>query len=406
MNSFQTLNKEQHAAAETLLGPAYVCAGPGTGKTHMLLHRIQHILEHTDALPSHILCLTFSTAGVRSMKRKLHQLIGEKAEHVCIGTFDSFEKGMGKPKDQFQYILVDEFEEIGFDQLKFLEHLMFGITGPNIFIVGDGDQCIHQFHEAFDSGIRHLEQSFGIFSKFTLSKNHRSLRPLLNATYHLIKNTPNRPAERTELEWQVGTGKEYSLPLVEHMHNLGQEFQQVAEKIAVLIKGGNAPHQMAVLFRERSMANGFIPWLVHYGIPFFWNSPDQDILNTSGGYEEQNPERVIVLSTIHDSKGLEFDHVFMPCCSKKYWESAKDSTSDISIQESVKKQFPTASVRKSFLRRQAYVGMTRARKNLVLTYSGNSAGNHSFFIRELFDSEFYAFVLNPNIDVAAFDLGV
>lgn len=339
------------------------------------------------------------------MRRKLQQIIGDKADHVCIDTFDSFERGLSKPKVQFQYIMVDEFEEINFDQLKLLEQLLLKITSPNLFIVGDDDQCIHQFHEAFDSGIRQLERSFGTFSKFTLSKNHRSLRPLLNAAYHLIKNTPNRLAEKTELEWQVGTGNEYSLPLVEHMYKLEQEFQQVAEKIAVLIKEGNAPHEIAVLFRDRSMATGFIPWLVHYGISFIWNAHDQDILNISGGYEEENSMRMIVLSTIHDSKGLEFDHVFMPCCSKKYWESAKESTSDISIQESVKKQFPTASERKSYLRRLAYVGMTRARKNLVLTYSGNSNGNYSFFVRELFDSEFYAFVLNPDIDVADFGNG-
>lgn len=67
-----------------------VVAGPGTGKTHLLAHRVARILEVTDADPSNILCLTFSEAGVTAMRRRLKSIIGIDANKIHIFTFHGF----------------------------------------------------------------------------------------------------------------------------------------------------------------------------------------------------------------------------------------------------------------------------------------------------------------------------
>ncbi len=84
------LNPAQRAAVDQIEGPVLVLAGPGTGKTHLLAARIGNILLQTDASAGNILCLTFTDAGVRAMRRRLLDLIGPEAHRLSIYTFHSF----------------------------------------------------------------------------------------------------------------------------------------------------------------------------------------------------------------------------------------------------------------------------------------------------------------------------
>ena len=86
----KALNAEQLEAVQRIEGPVLVVAGPGTGKTHILSARIGQILTETDTSPHNILCLTFTDAGVRAMRERLHELIGPAAQKVHIFTFHSF----------------------------------------------------------------------------------------------------------------------------------------------------------------------------------------------------------------------------------------------------------------------------------------------------------------------------
>ena len=67
-----------------------VVAGPGTGKTQILSIRIGKILLETDVLPSNILCLTYTDAGVLAMRKRLLGMIGPDAYTVQIHSFHSF----------------------------------------------------------------------------------------------------------------------------------------------------------------------------------------------------------------------------------------------------------------------------------------------------------------------------
>jgi len=94
MENFQTLynklNKEQKQAVDTIQGPVIVNAGPGTGKTQMLSLRIVNILKQTDTDPENILALTFTNAGVVSMRDRLASIIGSSAYNIAINTFHGF----------------------------------------------------------------------------------------------------------------------------------------------------------------------------------------------------------------------------------------------------------------------------------------------------------------------------
>lgn len=84
------LNKEQQEAVSYLEGPLLVLAGPGTGKTQLLSAKVAYILEHTDANPENILCLTFTESGASNMRERLGSMVGRAADDVHIYTYHAF----------------------------------------------------------------------------------------------------------------------------------------------------------------------------------------------------------------------------------------------------------------------------------------------------------------------------
>ncbi|MBR2830917.1 ATP-dependent helicase [Candidatus Saccharibacteria bacterium] len=84
------LNANQKRAVEYLEGPLLVLAGPGTGKTQLLSHKVAYILENTDTNPENILCLTFTDTGAANMRERLKSIIGRDALKVNIGTYHVF----------------------------------------------------------------------------------------------------------------------------------------------------------------------------------------------------------------------------------------------------------------------------------------------------------------------------
>ena len=84
------LNQKQQLAVDSIEGPVLIIAGPGTGKTTVLTHRIANILQKTDTKPEAILALTYTNSGVISIKQKLFELIGTDAYRVNIYTIHSF----------------------------------------------------------------------------------------------------------------------------------------------------------------------------------------------------------------------------------------------------------------------------------------------------------------------------
>ena len=87
---YKTLNSAQKQAVDHIDGPMMVIAGPGTGKTELLSMRTANILRSTDMDASNILCLTYTESGVRAMRERLIELIGQDAYRVSIQTFHGF----------------------------------------------------------------------------------------------------------------------------------------------------------------------------------------------------------------------------------------------------------------------------------------------------------------------------
>lgn len=84
------LNKNQKIAVEHLNGPCLVLAGPGSGKTRVIAHRIVNMIEKSNIAPSRILAISFTKASSIDMKKRTMSLYNnEKIKKVNFGTFHS-----------------------------------------------------------------------------------------------------------------------------------------------------------------------------------------------------------------------------------------------------------------------------------------------------------------------------
>ena len=87
MDTLAELNPAQKEAVEAISGPLLILAGPGSGKTRVITHRVAYLIRVCGVSPHRIMAVTFTNKAAREMEERLHRLVSGSVRDLTLGTF-------------------------------------------------------------------------------------------------------------------------------------------------------------------------------------------------------------------------------------------------------------------------------------------------------------------------------
>ena len=371
-------NPAQLAAIRHINGPAMVLAGPGSGKTFVIIQRIRYLIENAGIDPQTILVITFTKAAALEMQSRFQKLTDQKYPEVHFGTFHSaffqiirlsmsgnrlelitekeknnilqhilknlkdeylyhnmpqdaemmegsidnirqllteisrikndgespdacedthpfkkyfiriFESYQGmlhelgkidfddmilaclhllqknpvllkKWQDMFQYILIDEYQDI--NRMQFAIIQMLALPAQNLFIVGDDDQAIYGFRGSKPEIMLHFEDYYPQMKKIFLNINYRCCESVLNVSSTIIgENTTRYQKEMKAVKREkAGQVKAFAYQTRQ---------MEYAAIISYFQAHTDCASQSAVIFRTNAEAAAMAEMFAGSGIPF------------------------------------------------------------------------------------------------------------------------------------------
>ncbi len=209
-----------------------VAAGPGSGKTRVLVHKLASLLLMEDVKHEQLLMLTFSRAAATEFKKRLLGLIGNAAYYIDIKTFHSYcfdllgkvgtltnsgsiiKKTVEKIRNNDVEIsritktvlVVDEAQDMDADEFELMKTLMKKNEDMRVIAVGDDDQNIYQWRGANSKHlIDFITENNAI--KYELITNYRSKSNLVSFTNQFLKTINNRLKQIPIVASQTDNGK-------------------------------------------------------------------------------------------------------------------------------------------------------------------------------------------------------
>ncbi|MEQ1781070.1 MAG: RecQ family ATP-dependent DNA helicase [Hyphomonadaceae bacterium] len=276
-----------------------VLAGPGSGKTRVLVHRIAYLIRVRRENPSEILVLTYNRHAAAEVRERLRALIGEDAARVTVSTCHalamrlvgtSFSKafeerkdidfdrvvmnavalltgeGLSKPEAEaqrdlliqgYRWILVDEYQDIGQEEYA----LIAAVAGRTIedpdmrltlFAVGDDDQNIYAFKGASVEYIRRFGQDYSAKPVY-LTENYRSTHAIIDASNKAIALAANRMKAGQDIIVNSGRRKDAAGGVLDKLDPVAQGRVQLLR-----VKGG-ADHQAVAAVEELRRLSQLVP---------------------------------------------------------------------------------------------------------------------------------------------------
>lgn len=172
-------------------------------------------------------------------------------------------------QEQFQYFLVDEFQDTSGSQNDLLQLMIDYWDSPNVFAVGDDDQSIYRFQGANVENIIQFKTKYAQYLEtVVLDQNYRSSQDILDAAKGLIELNENRLSNDKQLiasNSEVSTLK--SKPEIRAYQNIAHEAVGIALEIELLHKQGVALNEIAVIYRNHHQAGNIISYFQTKNIP-------------------------------------------------------------------------------------------------------------------------------------------
>jgi len=349
-------------------GPMLVLAGPGSGKTTVITHRVKHLVEQLLVEPGSILVITFTKSAAQEMKLRFQALMEGRRLPVSFGTFHAvffsilkhayrydagniireeervriirelmekyrvdvedeaefanailgeisavkgemiqldyyyskncseeifkklyqgYEEALSRKclldfddmlvmcyelfrqrKDilaawqrKYQYILIDEFQDINRVQYEIVK--MLALPENNLFIVGDDDQSIYRFRGAKPEIMLGFGKDYPQAKQVLLGINYRSTATIVDAAGRLIAHN------RTRYQKEIRAFRDAGRPIATTVWEDAQaETRGIVEEIQDYVRMGYRLSDIAVLYRTNLEPRLLMERLMEYNIPF------------------------------------------------------------------------------------------------------------------------------------------
>ena len=196
-----------------------------------------------------------------------------------VTLFSDFPSVLEKWQRRFEYVLVDEFQDI--DNLQY--QLIRFLVGKNasLYVVGDPDQTIYTWRGANVDIIMHFEKDFPNAKTIMLNENYRSTDAILRVSNSVIQNNKNR------LKKELYTSKKNEDKVI-HFGAESEEYEDawIAGMIQKLHTQGKKYSDIAILYRSNYLSRGLekamidlrIPYIIYGGIRFYERMEVKDAL--------------------------------------------------------------------------------------------------------------------------------
>lgn len=186
-NSLKGLNPFQLEAVTHGEGPLLVLAGPGSGKTKVIAHRIAYLINDLSVPPGTILAVTFTNKAAAEMKKRARDLAGELASGIWIGTFHSICLRILKIEADFleghtkDFVVYDQDDQLGLLKscLKELDY------GESLFspkeVLSEFDAAENREGASFRDDFygRRLSELYDFYKKELVKRNAMTFNDLL-----------------------------------------------------------------------------------------------------------------------------------------------------------------------------------------------------------------------------------
>lgn len=199
-------------------------------------------------------------------------------------------------QEQFQYVLVDEFQDTNNAQMRILSLLAESEVHhghPNIMVVGDDDQAIYKFQGAELSNILDFQHRYTDVSLVSLVRNYRSTQDILNIAMNVIRKGEKRLENLIpDLSKQLVASGAINKGNIEYvsLETVLHEYTYVSHTIKSLIKDkGIDPKDIAIIARKHGQLEALVPYMRKEDIPIKYER-EQNV------FEEPHIKELITIS--------------------------------------------------------------------------------------------------------------
>lgn len=442
-----------------------VVAGPGSGKTRLLVHKLASLLTLEDVKAEQLLMLTFSRAAASEFKTRLINLIGQAANYVDIKTFHSYCFDLlGKlgNKEEFDQVIpsaielikndeveqnkiaktvlvIDEAQDIDSKEYELIETLIERNEDMRVIFVGDDDQNVYEFRGSDSKYMSYLINKHNA-KKYEMLDNYRSVNKIVNLSNSIGSKIKDR------LKHNAITSIKNENGLVAIVKHVNSNMEQAI--VNQIIKYGTQQGKIAILTRTNEESYRVLGLLLK-------NKIDAKLIQDNDGFKLSKLIEVSYFLNLVNSEdelpiiSEERWNMYLDKLKQRYYQSnllplilnmlnkfaslskvkyktdlfefiyesnlddfTDSDDSDIcvsTIHKSKGKEFDTVYILSNDIRlnndreiRKMYVGVTRAKKNLIIHYYGDTFDEYqkANYINFIYDNTEYKYpdelVINLN----------